>query len=306
MPVTGSARDRVGVVLVEFRSGGLTAQVARMATDLGCTVAVADNSGTYQGPGIVTATAGNVGFGAACNEAVRSLPASVDTLVLWNPDAVIEPAGLDVLVAAVRTQGWAAVAPALQTSRLRPAGFAYPNPWREPLVVLRELYPARRRARDHRREGASDGVLESPPRRFGSGAFLVIDRAAFADVGGFDERYFLYVEDLDLWHRLRMAGHRCGFVPSVVVTHASAGGSDASGERRMVLRWLGVELFAALQRQPSRGLRRAHRLGVRLVASAGDPVVELVRHGIRDGRGPEALQQEVRALMVEDDREHAA
>jgi GT2 family glycosyltransferase len=51
---------------------------------------------------------------------------------------------------------------------------------------------------------------------------------AFLDIGGFDERYFCYFEDVDLAFRLRLAGHRCLYVPDAVVYHV---GSASMGER---------------------------------------------------------------------------
>ena len=47
-------------------------------------------------------------------------------------------------------------------------------------------------------------------------------RAAFEEVGGFDERYFCYFEDVDLGFRLRLRGHRCLYVPASVVRHVSS------------------------------------------------------------------------------------
>jgi GT2 family glycosyltransferase len=72
-------------------------------------------------------------------------------------------------------------------------------------------------------------------------------REAFLAAGGFDERFFCYAEDVDLGFRLRLAGHRCLYVPAAVVRHvgsATSGGrhSDFSvyhGHRNLV--WLYVK-----------------------------------------------------------------
>ena len=52
-----------------------------------------------------------------------------------------------------------------------------------------------------------------------SGAFLMMDRASFDRVEGFDERYFLHVEDIDLCNRTREAGGEVCFVPGASVMH---------------------------------------------------------------------------------------
>jgi N-acetylglucosaminyl-diphospho-decaprenol L-rhamnosyltransferase len=52
-----------------------------------------------------------------------------------------------------------------------------------------------------------------------SGSCLLLRRAAFADIGGFDERYFMYMEDVDLGDRLGKAGWLNVYVPSAEILH---------------------------------------------------------------------------------------
>ena len=47
-------------------------------------------------------------------------------------------------------------------------------------------------------------------------------RAAFEEIGGFDERFFCYFEDVDLGFRLRLRGYRCLYVPDAIVRHVSS------------------------------------------------------------------------------------
>jgi GT2 family glycosyltransferase len=54
-------------------------------------------------------------------------------------------------------------------------------------------------------------------------------RDALVKVGGFDESYFAYLEDVDLGFRLRLAGYRCLYVPDAVVRHV---GSATTGGQR--------------------------------------------------------------------------
>ncbi|WP_158939964.1 glycosyltransferase family 2 protein [Burkholderia sp. S171] len=68
--------------------------------------------------------------------------------------------------------------------------------------------------------------LDSGQRRevFGPcAAAAVYKREAFEAVGGFDEDFFCYVEDVDLAFRLRLAGYRCLYVPDAVALHVGSG-----------------------------------------------------------------------------------
>lgn len=296
---------RTAVVLVEFRSAGLAAARATDALRRGQSVVIADNSETYEGPGQVVRTGGNVGFGAGCNAAVRALGPEVDVLVLQNPDAEIEASGLADLVDLVRTHGWTAVAPALVDGVRRPSGFAVPGPAREPISVALDCLEARlgrRPARPRRPDllepsTAGTSVATHLPGRFASAALLVVARQAFERVGGFDERYFLYVEDLDLWQRLERIG-RVGFVPAVVATHRSGTGSDAAASDRTMLRWLGREQYADAQGRGWRAARVLHRMGSRLLPRSDGRLGALLRSGFRTWSRPGDLQHEVRRLEL--------
>jgi GT2 family glycosyltransferase len=67
-----------------------------------------------------------------------------------------------------------------------------------------------------------------------SGACMMIRRSAFDAVGGMDERFFLYWEDADLCRRLRTAGYRTMYVPTVSAIHAGASGSRRAAVRSLV------------------------------------------------------------------------
>jgi GT2 family glycosyltransferase len=76
---------------------------------------------------------------------------------------------------------------------------------------------------------APDGPTEVG---FASGAALAVRRTAWDSVGGFDERYFMYGEDLDLALRLRLGGYGVGVVPAARVEHDY---EFAKGERKWYL-----------------------------------------------------------------------
>jgi GT2 family glycosyltransferase len=83
------------------------------------------------------------------------------------------------------------------------------------------------------RFGRDDGRYDSPGEVFGACAGAALyRRAALRDVGGFDERYFAYLEDVDLALRLRLAGWRCAYEPAVAL-HAGEGSSSELSDGHM-------------------------------------------------------------------------
>lgn len=83
--------------------------------------------------------------------------------------------------------------------------------------------------------GLGDGTYAEPHERENpdwlAGMFLLLRSAAFREVGGFDEKYFLYYEDVDLCWRLRRAGYQVAQDRSVSVMH------DARRESRRNLKF---------------------------------------------------------------------
>ena len=137
-----------------------------------------------------------------------------DALALLNPDAFPEPEWLDALVgAADRDPTVAAFASQMllvsSPDYLDGAGDSYHvsgRAWRNghPYAPRRMACRRRRGLRPLRRSRACTAVR------------------AFDEVGGFDEQYFCYFEDVDLGFRLRLRGYRCVYVHTAVVRHVSS------------------------------------------------------------------------------------
>jgi GT2 family glycosyltransferase len=72
-----------------------------------------------------------------------------------------------------------------------------------------------------------------------SGGAAAFDRAAFLDVGGFDERLFAYWEDVDLALRMRRRGWRCGLAVDALGTHAHSATLGSGSERKNYLMGFG-------------------------------------------------------------------
>lgn len=296
---------RCGVVFVSFHSEALVSPLADAYRAAGHHVRIVDNSGTYVGDDDdVVRPGANVGFGQACNLGVAALPSDVGVVCFHNPD--VEPA-VDVLERArsllASSSGTVAVAPVeVAGGVVRRRGYAYPSP-------LRELYlGARRRLRTGRSapgqearpivgrpEPGPSGVAAASPAsgRFPAFAFVVVDRVAFEAVGGFDPRYLLYVEDLDLWHRLQVHQGQCVFDEGSAIEHQVGTSSPTSQLTREVLRWVGVEVFAArFSRWGWRPFRMVHRVVARSYPSS--PLLTDVLSLWRTGADPDAVAAALR------------
>ena len=148
----------------------------------------------------------NLGYAAGVNVGLGAGPEGSDVLLL-NPDATISPAALERLHRALLAEpSLACVAPAQ-----RAPGAARPVParwrWHTPLSSWAE----------------AAGMASRPDRGFLSGAVLLLRAEALADLGGFDERYFLYAEEEDFQRRARRRGWRIAVVPDAVAEHAAGG-----------------------------------------------------------------------------------
>jgi GT2 family glycosyltransferase len=148
----------------------------------------------------------NVGFAAGCNLGARH--ATGELLALVNPDAIVEPDVLAQLAAVATRPG-----PTVATASLR-------------LADRPELLNACGRAwhflgvswAGHYEEPAAD-LAHEPEVLGGSGAAMVLPRAAWDGLGGFAPEFFAYYEDCDFALRLRQTGGRAVYVPGAVVTH---------------------------------------------------------------------------------------
>ena len=149
----------------------------------------------------------NLGFAGGCHVGARATRAPL--VLFLNPDAVPAPGCLDALRACAADRpewgAWQALVTMADGDLVNTAGN----------VVH---YLGFGWAGDCGRPAAD---VDGRPREVGfcSGAALVVRREAWDGVGGFDERYFMYGEDLDLSLRLRLAGWGVGIAPAARVAH---------------------------------------------------------------------------------------
>jgi N-acetylglucosaminyl-diphospho-decaprenol L-rhamnosyltransferase len=242
----------VSLIVVTYRSrdviGACLRSARRAATlaDMGLEVVIVDNDpgdGSLKAAlesapdALVIGNATNVGFGRACNQAFAL--ASGRWWLLLNPDATMSSDALAKLVAYAESHPTAAaVAPTLTGAGLdraesagmlpgirsalghflllnRILGRGDTGPWRGLQLSRRPDLGARRV------EWASAGALLLRPE-------------AVRAVGGFDESYFLYAEDVDLGRRLGRTGWETWLLPDATVEHTVAASSGGISDRWIV------------------------------------------------------------------------
>lgn len=202
-----------------------------VATDRPTTVMITDNGSTDGAPeraverypnARLLRTGANLGYGTAVNRGVAALLADSPSqfVVIANPDVVWSPGSIDALLEVARRWPRAgAVGPLIRD----PDGSVYPSARHLPSVIRGGMHAVvgpfwktnpwtAAYRQDH----------QTPSERavgWLSGSCLLVRRTAFEDVNGFDERYFMYMEDVDLGDRLGRAGWQNVYAPSAEILH---------------------------------------------------------------------------------------
>lgn len=242
------ARPPVGVVTVSY---GSAETLPRLLESLDAAieggpdaVVVADNrpADGYSAADVARAAGAeyvalpaNLGYGTAANRAAARLPDDVEWVLVANPDLVLGSGSVDALLrTALSDPDIAAVGPATYSAD----GVLYPSA--RPIPSLRQgighallaniwignPWSSRYRAVLDLDRASDVGWL--------SGSCLLVRRDAFRRVGGFDESYFMYFEDVDLGYRLGKAGFRNVFEPAASVVHTGGHSTGGAETRRMI------------------------------------------------------------------------
>jgi N-acetylglucosaminyl-diphospho-decaprenol L-rhamnosyltransferase len=187
----------------------------------------------------------NLGFGSGANRGV--VRTSTPYVAIVNPDLEVEPGATKALVDVLeREADVGIVAPRIET----PDGRLYPSARTFPDLVdaaghafLHFLWrgnPFSRRYKmldwDHTTATDVDWV---------AGTHLVVRRTAWDQVGGFDEAFFMYLEDVDLCWRLRRAGWRTRYEPLARVVHAIGRSTDQTPYRMILAHHRSLLRYAA-------------------------------------------------------------
>lgn len=197
-----AATHVVEVVVVDNGSGDDTA--ADAAGSIIARIAASDSRVSLQ------RNPGNPGFAVACNQGAKDCAQS--WLVFVNPDCLVEPDTFERLLA------YAGSMPNIGVlgCELVDADGMRDSATRRRDVSLRALLLARGR-RDAVEIPSNGSSLQRVDAV--SGALMLLQRAVFEQIGGFDAGYRLHAEDLDLCRRVRAAGYPAAVANDVVVTH---------------------------------------------------------------------------------------
>ena len=167
----------------------------------------------------------NVGFARAVNQELTAL--STDYALLLNPDTVMSHGSLAALLQyadahpTVGALGPRLVDPSARF-RVKNGGWSLTLPSAMcHFLGLSSLFPGSRRMVGFQRLAEAAGPEEQD---WLSGACLLLRREALRDSGLLDERWFLYVEDLDVCERIRESGWHVVYHPGIDVVHLVGGG----------------------------------------------------------------------------------
>jgi N-acetylglucosaminyl-diphospho-decaprenol L-rhamnosyltransferase len=245
--------ELIGSVVVDHDAGPLLEGCVRSLLDDGAvTVVVVENGApgsvaaaledlraTRPAPSVRIVQPGrNLGFGAGVNRglaALAGLAASPEWVLVSNPDLVVHAGALAALRDALEAHpAWAVVGPRIFTE----GGEVYPSVRSFPSftdaaghALLAQFNPENPFTRRYN-PGTPEGAVVTEAG-WVSGSCFLARRSALEELGGFDEAYFMYAEDMDLCWRAHHAGWGVGFAGTAEVTHVQ-GVSTARHPYRMM------------------------------------------------------------------------
>jgi N-acetylglucosaminyl-diphospho-decaprenol L-rhamnosyltransferase len=222
---------RVSVIVVSYNSRAYLpaclGSLARAAGSAEVDVIVADNASSDASAALVREQfpearliemGANRGFGAAVNAAAKE--ARGDVFLLLNPDTELPADAIETLAARLDADPTSA---ALAPRQVDARGFFQLAVGPEPKLgweLVRRFVQRRLDRGSERVAKLIDNWLATPREvPWAAASCLLVRRADFERVRGFDEGFFLYFEDLDLCLRLRDGGRRVLYDPTLTVVH---------------------------------------------------------------------------------------
>jgi N-acetylglucosaminyl-diphospho-decaprenol L-rhamnosyltransferase len=225
---------------------------------------------------------GNLGYGRAVNRAARH--AEGDVLVLLNDDSVVDPRYVEAIAGALDPPRGVVMSAGVMRDARSPGSIETAG-----IEVDRTLL-----AYDYLNGEPLSCLDGSVPDPIGpSGAAAAFDREAFLSVGGFDERIFAYLEDVDLVLRLRREGGRCRLAKDARGTHEHSATLGPGSSRKDYLAGFGRGYLLrkwsviSARRLPAILLREVGQAAIQTVMDRNFGPVRGRVAGLRAGRASE-------------------
>ncbi|MBY0506000.1 MAG: glycosyltransferase family 2 protein [Bryobacteraceae bacterium] len=250
---------KAAAVIVTYNSGAEIAACLEACRPHVSTVVVVDNASTDGSAEFATIrNAKNLGFAAAVNQGFQATSESV--VLVLNPDCRIQ-GGLEAMTALFDDPKLGAAGGLLLTPGGQPqTGFTvrrFPT-WANQaaeIAGLNRFWPANPLNRKYRAldlDLTHEQDVDQP-----AGAFLMIRRTAWEQLGGFDEAFFpVWFEDVDFCYRLRQNGWRIRYSPLARATHAGGHSVNKLSWRCKQMHWYASLLRYAEKHWGGRGKRR--------------------------------------------------
>lgn len=267
--------SRVGAVVVNHDAGeALVTCVASLRAEGVDDVVVVDNASNDDSierlakadPDVRVIRSGrNLGYGSGANRGIAVLDG--DFVLVCNPDVIVHGGAVDTLVRTLEADDQnGIVGPCI----LEPDGSRYPSARAFPSwidaaghALLGAVRPGNRFTRRYRRQ---DLPLDRPSEvDWVSGACFMATTSVLEALGGFDEAYFMYLEDTDLCFRTARAGYGVVFEPRAVVSHLQGLSTARRPYRMLAAHHRSALRFAS---RSTTGWRRAGLPAVALLLAA--------------------------------------
>jgi N-acetylglucosaminyl-diphospho-decaprenol L-rhamnosyltransferase len=230
----------------------------------------------------------NLGFARANNRAIARARGSA--VLILNPDTVLPPGSLRACLDQLRSSPDVGVLSPRLVDRAgnldRRCKRGFPTPWSS-FCYFTGLDRSFRGPRSTRYTMGTLPENQTGDVESVSGAFMLMPKPVLDEVGGFDEQFFMYAEDIDLCLRAIAHGYRVRYWPSVEVIHVGAG-SNVGGRRPAAANAAFFRTMAPFIRKHRPGVRG--RITAGLVAAAAEAMYLASRLGVHRPASPTAEQ----------------
>jgi GT2 family glycosyltransferase len=267
--VNWNSADETASCIEFVRSRGPVDQVEFIVVDNASSASLQPIEHALGSTGKLIKSPANLGFGGACN--LAATVACGQYILLLNPDARV---GADAVLRianvldADSTLGCIGIRHVFEDGSLQWSTDDAPTVGREILFLTpfsdwklaRLLIGSPRRWSDHTEDTDVDWV---------NGACMMITRQAWDDVRGFDERFFLFAEELDLCRRIRASNRRVRFLADPTVVHRLGGSFSHGDARRLRLALLNQGMLRYFHKHHSLLSYTVFEIGLRLAALTG-------------------------------------